>query len=69
MCGKEPNTQNPALLCEVISQQLYTAESQRLRCQAYNDIFSTIDKQVAITKACRTMLQIRQRLRSGDDPD
>ena len=66
MCGKEPDTQEHALSCEVISQQLEAEESQRLRSQAYSDIFSTIDKQVAITKTYRTILQIIQRLRSGD---
>ena len=42
---------------------------QRMGCQEYSDIFSTIDKQVSITKPYRTILQIRQRLRSGDVPD
>ena len=69
ICGKEPDSQEHALSCEVIAQQLDAEESQRLRSQAYSDIFSTIDKQVAITKTYRTILQIRQQLRSGDVPD
>ena len=69
ICGKEPDSQEHALACEVIAQQLDAEESQKLRSQAYSDIFSTIDKQVAITKTYRTILEIRQRLRSGDVPD
>ena len=44
-------------------------ENLKLRSQAYSEIFSTIDKQVAITKTYRNILQIRQRLRNLEVPD
>ena len=37
--------------------------------QTYNDLVSTIDKQIAITKTYKNIIEIRQRLRSQDDPD
>ena len=55
--------------CEKITQQFDKEQLQLQNAQTYNDLFSTIDKQIAITKTYKNIMEIRQRLRSEDDPD
>ena len=69
MCGKSADTQEHALTCEKITQQFDKEQLQIQNAQTYNDLFSTIDKQIAITKTYKNIMEIRQRLRSQEDPD
>ena len=69
MCGKIADTQEHALTCEKIIQQFDKEQLHLQNAQTYNDLVSTIDKQIAITKTYKNIIEIRQRLRSQDDPD
>ena len=69
ICGKSEDTQEHALTCEKITLQLDKDQLQLQSAQSYNDLFSTIDKQVEITKTYRNIIEIRQQLRIHDNPD
>ena len=60
MCGKAPDTQEHALSCQETTHKLNSYEQEILSTQTYSDLFSTLDKQVAIAKTFSKIILIRK---------
>ena len=60
MCGKAPDSQEHALSCQETTQKLNSYEQEILSTQSYSDLFSTLDKQVAIAKTFSKIILIRK---------
>ena len=50
LCGKNVESQEHALSCEIVTQELSHEEKLTLNAVLYTDLFGSLDKQVAITK-------------------
>ena len=62
LCGKDADSQEHALSCEIITQELSCEEKLTLNSILYTDIFGNLDKQVAITKCYMKLISIKKRL-------
>ena len=62
LCGKEADSQEHALTCELVTQELSTEEKQTLSTVLYSDLFGCLDKQIIITKCYMKIISIKKRL-------
>ena len=68
MCGKEADSQQHALTCNITAQHLNEKDRRDLTNIYYSELFGNIDQQVAITQIYMKIINIRQsppRLGSG----
>ena len=62
MCKKYADSQLHALACKNVAQQLDKDDKEMLESVSYSDLFSTIDKQIIITKLYQKIINIRKKM-------
>ena len=62
MCNLQVDSQEHALACYKVTQHLDSKNIEILKLVTYHDLFSSLDRQVQITRIFQQLLNIRQKL-------
>ena len=66
LCKLEVDTQEHALTCHIVGQNLSQQEKDLLKTVSFEDIFGTLSTQLIITKLFQSMIKIKKRLCAKD---
>ena len=67
MCGKYPDSQEHALLCEVLKAHMQSVHLDIINNVKYGDLYGDIDGQLTITQAFEFIIQARQRFKTSSN--
>ena len=68
LCKLEVDTQEHALTCHIVGQNLSQQEKDLLKTVSFEDIFGTLNRQLIITQLFQSIIRIKKRILSTRDP-